>query len=184
MKVKAQGLLNAGRWVERHYGHATLETVLRQCTPADRDRYASAMAIMWHPLEEFVTFLEAAERVTGDPEIAERIGAAAEENLSGIFTKVARYLVSPDFVLRRASSVWSRFNDEGSLQLQELRDDGMLMELLGMPPFRVFCAVLTGWSAEGVAALGAKNPTSDHVECRARGDLRCVWHVRWRKVKA
>ena len=65
MQVKAQGLLNAARYLEDTYGRDALASVLRATSPAVRDTYTSAIAINWHPVEEFVEFVDAADRILG-----------------------------------------------------------------------------------------------------------------------
>ena len=92
MNIKAQGLFNAAKWIEKELGQAALRDVLRACSPAVRDRYTTAIVINWHPLEEFVEFLEVAERLLGrgDGKLAEQVGAAgARENLRGAMVRAA-----------------------------------------------------------------------------------------------
>ena len=47
-----------------------------------------------------------------------------------------------------------------------------------------FCATLTGWTEVVADAVGLVGPTVQHVECRATGGARCMWHCTWnRKVE-
>ena len=42
MQVKAQGLLNAAKWIEEEYGRDALRDVLHSCSQEVRERYMTA----------------------------------------------------------------------------------------------------------------------------------------------
>lgn len=183
MNVKAQGLLNAAAWIEQTHGQSALRDVLRACSDEVRDRYTSAIAINWHPMSELVEFLAAADRLLGssDGKIAEEIGAAgARSNTKGTLVRILFYVGKPEFVMTRVSQIWVRFNDRGSMHVLEFEPRSAVLEVRDVDaPHRLFCAVLTGWTREVLMAMGAVTPVSTHTECRARGDARCVWRIRW-----
>ncbi len=183
MQVKAQGLLNAVKWIEESYGQGALRDVIRACGPEVRERYTSAIAIEWHPVAEFVEFLAAADRLLGhgDGRVAEDIGAAgARVNLRGTALRMVFYAARPEFLMKRITQLWSRFNDEGSMNLLHFDDYSSTIEVRGVvTPHVLFCSTLTGWAREVVLAMGGTTPSVRHVECRARGDARCLWHLRW-----
>jgi hypothetical protein len=182
VNIKAQGLLNAVKWVEEEYGISTLQEIIRACSPAVRERYVSAIAINWHPMEELVEFLDVAERVLGhsDGKIAEQIGAAgARANMKGVVVRFAFYVARPEYLLTRLSGLWSQFNDEGSMKFVELSPHSLTVEVQGVStPNWLFCQTITGWSREVAAATAMIHPTAKHTHCRARGAARCLWDVR------
>lgn len=182
MNIKAQGLFNAAKWIERELGQAALRDVLRACSPAVRDRYTTAIVINWHPLEEFAEFLEVAERLLGrgDGKLAEQVGAAgARENLRGAMVRAAAYIANPEFMMKRVASLWSQFNDEGTMELVRFDPEEMEIEVKGVTrPHALFCCTLTGWMAEVALHFGWKQASAKHIKCRARGDSRCLWVVR------
>ncbi len=183
MNVKLQAMLNACRWIEDSYGPTELERVLSAVPPGVRARLAGGIAITWHPQQELLDFLAAAERVlgTGDGRIAERIGAAgASANVSGSLARALFYVARPAFLMRRLAGLWSRFNDEGSMEVLEFADGLLRFEVKGVPrPDALFCATLTGWAGVIGGRFYAERPMVRHVECRARGDERCLWEARW-----
>ncbi len=187
MQVKAQGLLNAAKYVEEAYGQPALRDVLRGCSDALRERYVAAIAIEWHPVEELVEFLYVADRSLGrgDGRIAEEIGASgARANMKGTMTRVAFYVSKPEFLLQRVSGLWRQFNDEGSMALLGVTERSASIEVRDIQrTYPLFCATITGWGREIVAAFGGVAPQARHVECRARGGARCVWDVRWSGVR-
>ncbi len=190
MRTKAQGLLNGAKWVEEVYGREGLRDVLRACSPEVRERYTSVIAIDWHPIEEFVEFVCAAERVLGGEHchgrIAEEIGAAgARANMKGTLIRLALWISRPEALIRRAAGLWRQFNDDGFFKLTEIGESRAHFELTGLKTMeRPFCAVITGWCREVGIAVGAVAPLAKHVECKGAGGRRCTWEVRYARVAA
>jgi hypothetical protein len=188
LRIKAQGLLNAAKWVEDEYGRDTLGEVLRACSPEVRNRYTSVIAIDWHPAAEFIEFVQHAERILGAGHargrIAEAIGAAgAKANMKGTLVRIAVWITRPDALMKRAAGLWQQFNDEGHMELKSLGDNLARFELGkidGLDP--VFCSVITGWCREVAAAVGAVAAQARHVDCVWRGGAVCVWEVRFASV--
>jgi hypothetical protein len=187
MNVKAQGLLNAAAHLEEVYGRDTLGQILRDCRPDTRERYMTATAIEWHPVEEFTDLLDQAERHlgTGNGRIAQELGAAgARRNMSGFLRKAAFYLARPDYALRRVAGAWSQFNDEGQMEIREATPGGCVVEVSGIGvPDPLFCAALTGWVAVLAERIGAPSPRATHPECLGRGGARCVWRASWQPIE-
>ena len=192
MNVKAQGLLNGARWVEQTYGPGGLREVLDACSPETQARCSSAIAINWHPLEELLDFVAAAERVLPTSEtwgIAEDIGAAgARANTKGFLIRSIIYISNPEFLLKRVAAAWRQFNDAGEMKLLKIhhRDEGRGTNV-GSAEIAVmgtnvksplFCRILSGWCLEIATAIGIDGPVVHHVECMAREHARCVWRVR------
>lgn len=188
MNIRAQGLLNAALWLEERRGREALADVLARCRPELRERYMTVLAIEWHPMAELVEFIEVAERTLRVPEgsAAREMGAhGARKNLSGVVKRSLLYLASPDYLLRRIAGLWLQFNDRGAMHMRHLDDKYGLLEVEGVPqPHKLFCATLTGWTEVVADAVGLVGPTVQHVECRATGGARCMWHCTWnRKVE-
>jgi hypothetical protein len=183
LNVKAQGLLNAAKWIEEQYGQEALRDVVRACSPELRDRYISAIAINWHPVSELIELLETADRLLGrgDGKIAEEIGAAgARSNMKGVFVRLLFYVGRPEFLMRRIAQLWRQYNDQGEMILASFDDFTSTLEVSGVPhPNWHFCCTITGWSREVALAMGAVNPSVRHTDCRSRGAEKCIWHLRW-----
>jgi hypothetical protein len=188
LQIKAQGLLNAAKWVEEEYGRDTLAEVLRACGAPVRERYTSVIAIDWHPAEEFIEFVQHAERILGaghtHGRIAEAIGAAgAKANMKGTLVRIAAWISRHEALMKRAAGLWRQFNDEGQMELKELGDNVARFELgkiKGLDP--AFCAVVTGWCREVALAVGAVAPQAKHVECVWRTGGTCAWEVRFARI--
>jgi len=181
VRVKAQGLLNAVKWIEAEYGRKALDQVLAGCSPPVRERCATAIAINWHPMQELVELLQSAEHVlgTGNGRVAERIGeAGARANLKGVLIRMAFWVANPEFLMRRVAGLWRRFNDEGEMIMLHVAEDVRRFEVTGVStPNWLFCCTITGWGTVTTEAAGVVDPIARHVECRARGASRCLWQV-------
>jgi len=184
MQVKAQGLLNAARYLEDTYGRDALASVLRATSPAVRDTYTSAIAINWHPVAELCELVDVAEAQLGNKsgKVARAIGAAgARANLKGVMLRVALYVTKPAFLMARIAGMWRQFNDEGSMELLEMSMEHATIEVRGIKePLATLCQILTGWVEAVTQTLGAEVIVVQHTECRARGDARCIWEVKGR----
>jgi hypothetical protein len=184
VNVKAQGLLNAAKFIETEYGQAALRDVIRACSPAVRDRYVSAIAINWHPMSELVELLSTADRLLGkgDGRIAEQIGASsARANLKGAFVRFAMYAAKPELLMKRVAGLWHQFNDEGEMQVLRVdeKTGTVDIQVVGLTETSwVFCCTITGWSREVALAMGFQDAQSRHAECVTKGGHRCVWHIR------
>ena len=182
MNIKAQGLLNAAEYIQERYGDDALRDVLRACSVDVRDRYVSAIAINWHPISEFVEFLEVAERQLGrnDGRLAEEIGAAgARKNMKGTILRVAFYVSKPEFLLKRITHLWRQFNDQGSMDLLQLDASLCTIEIKGIgTPHWLFCATINGWAREVATKVGGVRAIAKHSECLARGGRRCIFEMR------
>jgi hypothetical protein len=181
LNIKAQALLNAARYVEEEYGADVLRQVLAACSPAVRERVATAIAINWHPLQEFVEFLVALGRVVPDALVGEKVGAAAARaNTRGVMLRIGLLLTNPASVLRRGASMWRQFNEQGEMTLLKGDKTSVEVTITGIPRTpRIFCDTVTGWARELVISAGGKNAQATHTECRADGDIRCVWVAKW-----
>lgn len=184
MNVKAQGLINAAKYIEERFGREALADVLRACSPATRSTYMSAIAINWHPMIELVDFVDTAERVLREPrgKLARDIGAAgARANMKGALLRIAFYFGKPEYMMKRAANLWRQFNDEGTMELLEMTATLAVIEVRGVEqPHATFCNIITGWSREIATALNVRDVDARHPECMAMRGRRCIFEVRGR----
>jgi hypothetical protein len=181
VQVKAQGIINACNWVKQEFGIQALERILDECSPSVRIRCTTAIAISWHPVQEFIEFLQSAELVLGsqDGHIAECIGeAGARANFKRPLVRMAFWLANPDFMMRRIARLWHQFNDEGEMRLLHAEDTLRRVEVSGIArPHWLFCCTITGWTRVTTEAAGVPSPVAKHVQCRARSGEHCIWEV-------
>ena len=154
MQMRAQGLLNAAKYIEERFGRDRLGELLRSASPAVRATYTSCIGINWHPVEELCEFSERADGrlATGDGMLIQEIGAAgARASLKRVGLRVAVYRTRPEILMTRVAAMWSQFNDEGSMPVLEVVPPGASefgttkIEVRGVvAPPTTFCRTLTG----------------------------------------
>jgi hypothetical protein len=184
MNVKVQGLVNGAAWIEATYGREALGRVLQACSPALRDRYVSAIAINWHPLQEFLEFVGVADRLLGkgNGDLAQELGAAgARANMKSVMLRFVFYISKPDFLMRRIAGMWSQFNDQGTMELIHVEPYRLVIRVSGINEFPpLFIRVLTGWANVVVSAIASDTAVARVVDCVEKGEgARCDWELRW-----
>jgi len=187
MRTKAQGLITSIKWIEQTYGKSALDDVTRACSPEVRARVSSAIAIEWLPIREVVEFVGHADRIlgTGTGKLAESMGeAGAHASVRGPILRMVFYLGRPEFLMRKVAKVWDQFNDKGEMHVRSFEANRATFELTGADEsYTIFCALLTGWFREMARATGIVAPNVRHTECRARGEARCFWEIRWAELE-
>ena len=186
MNVKAQGLINAAKYIAERFGRDALGDVLRACSAPVRETYTSSIAINWHPVAELCEFVEVAERRLSCATLAQDVGAAgARANMKGMLLRLAFYWGKPEYLMTRVAGMWRQFNDEGEMELLEMSDSIGRIEVRGVPePNVTFCHIITGWCREVATALGVRNVDARHPECLAVRGQRCLFEVRGKYERA
>jgi hypothetical protein len=179
--AKGTAFLHDEEYVVRTYGPEVWSQVLAAMSPADLATRASMLAIGWYENELLIRQLQAIEQVVRerDPHIVETLGRyAAEQDLTRIHRVFLR-MANPAFVLEKSGELWGRFFDTGRWEIQRvprgadaaLVDAGVVHE--------VFCRNLQAYLHRLFELVGAKGVSVRHPGCRARGDAKCTYLVRW-----
>lgn len=184
MNVKLQALLNAAKWVESEYGESALRAVLERCPPEIAARLESGIAIEWIASRDVCRFYESIVEVLGrgDRKILKACGAfSARRNMQSFATRMAAWILTPEFVFRRSEALWRQYNDEGELKLVTFEPGICRIEIARVPtPHWGMCTSLEGWCEELSKAVGWRDVVATHVECRVREDARCLYEIRYR----
>jgi hypothetical protein len=181
--VKAQGLIHAAQWLEQTHGREAVGQVLSGCSREVNVRYMSAIAIEWHPFDEFMEFLEQTEAAVGfgSGQTARDSGAySAQQSTRSAIKRSLFYLSTPEFLMRRVTSLWSQYNDFGSMHLRDFTDRKVTIDLEGLPKSHpLLCQSLTGWVEVVAEAIGARGSKASHPTCVLRGSPRCTFVIDW-----
>jgi hypothetical protein len=74
----------------------------------------------WYPLSQYRALHHAIARAAGDkggPELARALGrACTHDDFRGVY-RVLTFVLSPEFLMRRAPALWSRYYDGGTLEV-------------------------------------------------------------------
>lgn len=137
----------------------------------------------WFSFEEKIRLWRAAEQVTGDPAIAERVGETILDFRVGTALKrTLRALGTPELVYRNVVRANSKFNWAHSLEVvsrggNRVRLDYRDISGVGYHPYD--CQYTTGLLRVVPQLFGLPPAHVTHRVCGARGENRCEYEIWW-----
>jgi diguanylate cyclase (GGDEF)-like protein len=169
-------------YLQHEGGRAAVEEALMRFGAADRERELRDEN-SWLSFDEKVKLWSAAEAVTGDRRIAERVGESALKFSVALGLKAAlRALGSPDFVYRNVARANSRFNWTHTLELVA-REPGharlAYRDVSGVGYHHYDCDYTTGLLRTVPQLFGLAPARIAHPLCGAQGDDHCEFDVQW-----
>jgi hypothetical protein len=103
----------------------------------------------------------------------------AQDDLSTVYRAFFR-IASPGFILKKASQVWRQYYDSGELDVLRSEHGSVDLEVLDFPtPNVAHCESVAGWVEQCIKMTGGDDVSVNHSSCRARGDERCLFELRW-----
>lgn len=169
------------RFCNHHAGAGAFERVreqLRERRGIELDRIFAPDA--WYPTELFLTTLDTAHDVLGQPSFYELYGEfGADHEVHVLFRWMLR-LTSPAFFLQRGAGMWGKFHDTGTWTVESaprqlrgtLRDFGAV--------HAGYCRMVMSWMKRASQMTGARDVQVVHPQCRANGAEACVFVGEWR----
>jgi diguanylate cyclase (GGDEF)-like protein len=137
----------------------------------------------WFGYDVALRLFDAACTVTGDPDVARKIGAHVLQQHSG--TEVAallRSLGSTKELLKNVAATASKYSAVTTMDVVELADDAASVAAItrsGIVRHRLFCDYTAGILSQASVLFGLEPADVDEVECQTRGDDRCLYCIRW-----
>jgi hypothetical protein len=92
---------------------------------------------------------------------------------------------SPDFLVRRTGSLWSRYFDVGVLSPTEIAPRSWRLTLMmetgeNLAPNQYFCGPgCPAWIEMALRLTGASQASVRHTECRTQNGKSCTYLVGW-----
>jgi diguanylate cyclase (GGDEF)-like protein len=137
----------------------------------------------WSSYRQKIALFEAAASLTGDPRVAERIGASVlHEQLGGLTRLVLATLASPQRLLRSIARANIKFSTSATMRAIETRPTG------GVVAYRLHdehepnphdCHYNQGLLSQVPVLFGLPAATVEHPHCQVEGDPECVYELRW-----
>jgi diguanylate cyclase (GGDEF)-like protein len=137
----------------------------------------------WISNDEAKALFAAAAEITGDPQIARRVGEETIAQHAG--TPVAtllRSLGSPEAIYRQVTQAASKFSTVSVLEAQEVNPGRAVIrkrEIAGFESTIARCDWAKGIMSQATVLFGLPPATVTESTCQARGDDACVYEISW-----
>jgi diguanylate cyclase (GGDEF)-like protein len=169
-------------FIERTGGREAVDRVLAASGMESKERELRDEN-SWFSFAQKIRLWEAAEAVTGDRRIAERVGESALDFSVALGLKRAlRALGSPDFVYRNVARANSRFNWAHTLEVTK-RESGHVRlcyrDVAGVGYHHYDCDYTIGLLRTIPQLFGLPPARVAHPVCGVRGDDHCEFDVQW-----
>ncbi len=184
LQLKGSAIWARLQWVRESYGENGLEQLKTDLSPAGRNLIHEEIdRTAWYNYPLFIELSTAIDRRwgTGDLSLNMEIGRfSCLRNMPRFYSMFIRW-GSVDWVLKRASNLFSTLFSEGTFQaLHEPGKpfaDGVVEGI--HPPHLALCYSITGFAMGCIELSGAKNVRGEILSCRTRGAETCRSRVHW-----
>lgn len=185
-RCKGSILVHLRAYADAAYGKEAWVDMVRYA-PSDDRAVLDGIIIAggWYPVGVWNRALGALisrHTVALDAEMRKVAGYIADRDLNSVYKMILR-LGSPEFLLRRTDSLWSRYFDSGRFTHQELEPHRFKL-MLDAPsgantPDRLTCGPgVCSWIEMGMKHTGVEGRVQ-HVECRFDNGNRCEYVATW-----
>lgn len=170
------------RYVERVAGAAGVREVLSRAGEV-RPLETIVSLSGWSSYPQACALFEAAQAVTGDPDVGLRIGEELLRQHAG--TEVAallRSLGSPGELLRNVAATGSKYSTVTRLEAIRVEECSATVTgeaIEGFTRHRLLCDFTAGVLSQVSPLFGMEPAVVEEVECQIRGAERCVYEVSW-----
>ncbi len=185
-RCKGSILVHLREYANTSYGQGAWADMMGRATPEDRAILGGiVIAGGWYPVgvwNRALGALLAQHTVAIDNEMRKVASYIADRDLNSVYKMILR-LGSPEFLLRRTDSLWSRYFDSGRFTHQELgpKKFKLLLEAphTGDTPDRLTCGPgVSAWIEMGMKNTGVEGRVQ-HVSCRFENKERCEYIATW-----
>jgi len=174
------------KWIEECYGSEGQKRVFSRFDNDVKRLIEKPIPHAWYPVEYSRQMFAAIniEFCRKDPDLLLELGRyVAQSGINGFLKYLVR-LVSVEKIIERASSIWHRYHNSGSIKIAEVSktqdQKKALVVVSDYDAGQVWCRIMTGYIERMVSSTGAKNVTVEKKDCIHNGNETCSWLVRWK----
>jgi hypothetical protein len=179
--IKAVPVNGLYQFVARELTPEQLRTVLERLGADSRYFTGHLLAHDMVPLSVVNRFttLAATEKKEPVRQFARRAGRfGADLGVKSVY-KFILAVLSIEYVLRKATFMWSRVYDGGKMEV-DASPNRARVRVTEFPGNEAGCGRITGWFEVIGERAGAKNLHCTHTTCVAEGASECAWDFDWR----
>lgn len=183
-QVKGSAVVGTLRFVRERFGEAALRETLAALDAADRHALEGALVSAWYPLPLLLRLMRQIEARFGSqvPHIYRAIGAASADYGLNTVYKIFFKIGSPQFIISRASRVFSSYYQRGSMVVTETGPGLVKLELRGFDDGAPeYCERIFGWMTHTMELCGAHDLQPSHVTCVHLSDDVCRFEGHWKE---
>ncbi len=137
----------------------------------------------WISAQEAIDLFAAAAEVTGDPEVARKVGENAVRQYAGTQVATAlRSLGSPEELLRQITIVAGKFSTVSHMEIEELSPGHAVVRRFTEPPHpsaTCLCEWALGLLSIAPMLYGVPSASVRELECESNGAASCAIEIRW-----
>jgi hypothetical protein len=188
-QIKGSLLVHLREHVVRRFDEQAWDRLVRAAPASDREHLGGLLLRgSWYPVGVWNRVIHAYVTEHAPASAREEVIAyselVADSDMHAVF-KVALRLASPAMVTARASFLWSRYFDAGSLTPTQIAPDQWRLRLEAptdedQGPGQMLCAYgVVGWGENALRLSGAKHASVVHARCRFTSGRFCEYRVSW-----
>jgi len=169
------------KFVETDLTPSQKEQALAALTPEERTIATERVLPSTHVPESLLNRLTASAAAAKGEDLDAfgiRAGRAELADAIGLY-RFLFIVLTPNALLKKASSTWSSVHDTGAMTVENQTPTSARICLRGFPSERAHCARLTGWFVGLSEMAGAKDVRIDHTVCLTCGGTECAWDLKW-----
>ncbi len=186
-QAKGSVLLHLREYMIRSHGDAAWQETRSSLVDEDRDVIDGIIISGgWYPVRVWNHCLDTyLLKQYEDPDEGMRKVARfiADRDLNSVYKMVLR-LGSPEFLVKRTNSLWSRYFSKGEMQAFEVGDASWRIVLAApsakdsAPGYFTCGPGVCAWIEHGLRLTGA-HASVEHVRCRLEEGVSCEYRVKW-----
>jgi hypothetical protein len=186
-RAKGTIFLHLREFIVRYHGEDAWAQVMAQLPPDDRSLLEDGYLLVggWYPVGAWNRLLNIflpAHYADVDVAMGRVAGYISEKDLNMLF-KIILKMGSPEFLLKRTGSIWSRYFDSGALTQREIepRHWRLQLEIPASPevPDRLTCGPgVAAWITQGLRLTGVDGKV-EHVDTHTGENLVYAYRATW-----
>ncbi len=168
-------------YLRRHQGTDSISAVLEALTPADRELLKGVDRETWYPFSTLNRLDRAiAGHIGGDASaIYERLGEASAQQRTLWLGEHAALVNVHGFLVRMAEE-HRRFHNFGQAEYRRINFSVGEISFSEYPENDpVYCLSAKGYFRRSIEHLTGAPVSAEERYCQSRGDVACVWSLRW-----
>jgi len=182
-RVKGSAITSRIRYIREHADEDVYREIRDSLTPENRAWLKKGvLPHEWAPYSLFIELNVVADFVLGEGDLAlcrEMGRFGARVNLPTLY-RIFMRLGSVQYIMRKASRLWTVHYDSGHLEVEELTNKAVRLIIRDFEePHRAHCLSVMGWAEGAVELTGANVRSAFEETCRLDGSDACRLYAKW-----